>query len=202
MTVFLALSLVLPAGVRSSPDSTQLVHRFQETGYGLTVESETNGSALGAFYWFEITTNVRGLVQGKILNIAEGLPLVDTWTGRVYETSSSNLVLLPVIGGMTYHPFEGKIANNFSPLLVLGLGPTLILDLAEEGKFLDQWRHMESRVYPGGFAGIGVELPIGGRSFMTVIVGYDILPMGRTVDGRKHFSGTVLKFMYGRRTKR
>ncbi|MFQ6615596.1 MAG: hypothetical protein ACE5HZ_02345 [Fidelibacterota bacterium] len=179
-----------------------MARNFREVTYGITVESESHGSALGGFYWFRLTPSFRGLVQGKILNVAEGLPLVDAWTGRVYETGGANLVLVPVIGGVTYHPFEGKIANNFSPLLILGLGPTLILDLAEEGTFFEQWGNMETRVYPGAFTGMGVELPIGARSFMTIILGYDILPMGKTVDGRKHFSGTVLKFMYGRRTKR
>lgn len=202
LKVLYALFVIIPPVLGSSPDSSSPALNFREYAYGLTVESESHGSAIGAFYSFRIKPALRGLVQAKILNVAEGLPLVDTWTRRVYETGSANLVLVPVTGGVTYHPFEGQIANNFSPLLVLGLGPTFILNLAEERNFFDQWRHMETRVYPGAFGGVGVELPIGAGSFMTVILGYDFLPMGRPVDGREHYSGTVLKFMFGRRSWR
>lgn len=196
------LPLVIPMFLRSSPDSLGIGQRFREHAYGVSIESESHGSALGAFYSIRVGPMMKVLVHAKILNIAEGLPLVDTWTGRVFETGGANLVLLPLIGGITYHPFEGKIANNFSPLMAFGLGPTLILDLAEIGDFFDQWRNMESRIHAGAFGGVGVEIPVGASSFMTVMLGYDYLPMGRTVDGRTHYSGTVLKFMYGRRWRR
>lgn len=202
LTIFVVLSLLVPPFLRPSADTSGGGRGISEYAYGLTLESESHGSALGAFYSFFFTSSVRGLVQGKVLNVAEGLPVVDAWTGRIYETGGTNLVLVPIVAGITYHPFEGRIANNFSPLVAVGLGPTLILNLAEEGGFFDQWRNVETRFYGGAFAGAGVEIPIRARSFMTIILGYDFLPMGRSVDGREHYSGTVLKFMFGRSSRR
>ncbi|MFQ6673618.1 MAG: hypothetical protein ACE5GH_02390 [Fidelibacterota bacterium] len=179
----------------ASPDSLT----WQESpvrSYGFSIESESRGSAVGAFYSLNLGEKFQGFIAGKILKVSEGLPVIDPWTGAVRSTGSSNLALIPLIGGAKYHPFVGEIANNFSPFVAVGVGPTVILDFPEKS---DQRKNLRTHLYIGAFAGVGVDFLMSASTYFSLALGYDFLPMGRTVDNRRHYNGTVLKFMFGKR---
>ena len=186
---------------------TPLGYTISKASFGLSLEAQRHGSALGGFYAVGMRNKFQVFAQGKILNIVGDteFPVVDWYTGWVYKTKGKNLILLPVTGGFKFHPFIGQIANNFSPLLMVSAGPTFVLDLKENVGFVEQWKNLHTTVTFGAFVGIGIDFLVGANSYFGIILGYDVLPMSlsmdRVVDERRDYSGTVLKFMFGRRQR-
>lgn len=200
--VLLYSSILFLPTVRLTP---QLAPGFNiyEPSYGFSIESESHGSALGSFYTFGIAHKFQLSIHGKLIDIVgkDEFPVYDWYSGQYYKVNTKNLLLLPVFGGVKYHPFVGQIANNFSPFVMLTAGPIVILDLPERGGFLEQWKKLQTMVNGGAFIGFGCDFLIRAGSYMAIVFGYDFLPMGQTVDGRKNYSGTVVKFMIGLKRK-
>lgn len=171
--------------------------------YGLSLESQSHGSAFGGFYSFPIKKKIQAFFQGRILDIAgeAEYPVYDWYTGTYYKANTRNLLLLPVSAGVKFHPFLGKIANNFSPFAMFTAGPTVILDLPERAGFVEQWKNLHTMLSGGAFIGIGLDFFVRPGSFMGMVIGYDYLPMGREVDGRRDYSGMIIKFLIGKRRK-
>lgn len=201
--VVLIVFLIFPSIIQAFAD-TSGGFRIRGSSYGFSLESESHGSALGGFYSFGVRSKLQVFLQGRILDVAgeAEYPVYDYYYGRWYKTKSSvNLFLLPLFGGLKFHPFEGKIANNFSPFLMCTAGPTVILDLPEGQGFIEQWKSLNTMFTIGGFIGIGIDFMIQSTTYASIVFGYDFLPMGREVDGHKDYSGNVIKFMIGRKRR-
>jgi len=122
-------------------------------------------------------------------------PLYDPYTGRFLTRNSVSLVLFPLFGTLNYYPFEGKIANNFSPFICTKIGPVLVLDGDEETeKFLERWSSPKSSFSYGGNVGIGVEFRNPGRINYNIELSYDYLPLGKTIDTYDSVNGIILSF--------
>ena len=125
----------------------------------------------------------------------EEIPSYNYYTGQYENTNTVSLVIFPLFGTLNYYPFEGKIANNFSPYISIKLGPVLVLDAdANIKSFTNRWFNAESKFTYGGNIGVGVEFRQPGKVHYSVEFSYDIIPLNSTIGNYNNLNGTVLSF--------
>ena len=140
---------------------------------------------------FKIGTTLRWLD----IRPAEEIPYWDYYTGRYVNNNTISLVIFPLFGTLSYFPFEGKIANNFSPYLSAKIGPVLVLDADESiNSFFKRWTKANSSITYGGNIAIGVEFRQPGRLHYSIEFSYDLIPFSKSIDNYNNLNGTVLSF--------
>lgn len=170
---------------------------------GFSLETGDFGSGLSVFFSRPFNTNFQLFGQFKMMDVTgeAEMPVIDYWSGFVYKANPFNLWLMPAFAGIKYHPFIGRIANNFSPYAMFAAGPVLIVDVPEYGKFSQKIRNTES-TYNGGFVlGAGIDFMMQPGRVLSLFMGYDHIRVGDVVPGRKYYGGTVFKIMVGRKLK-
>ena len=111
--------------------------------------------------------------------------------------------MIPVFGTVKWLPFEGKIANNFSPFVALKLGPVLAVDGKEEfQKWSKRWGKASTITTYGGQIVFGILFLQRGGSSISPSIGYEFLPMGSEVDGRNNYSGAAINITFNMSPKR
>ncbi len=185
MKKLLLLLVVLSSASAQYKDKTQ--------GFGFNMG--TRGTGLVYSVIWTVKQGFQTGVEGRIYDIKnEGeFPVYDYYTGTTQNVDDKALVLFPVMGMVKYFPFEGKIANNFSSFLSLKLGPVFSLDGKEnEDSFKNRWGKAATGVTAGGNLALGVDFRYMGGMVISASMGYDILPMGKEIDGQSHYSGLLL----------
>lgn len=175
--------------ILSLPLRAQMVDR--QKGFGFNVGSQ--GSGFMFDYIWEISPQYQLSVEGRFYDIRgeSELPVFD-YRGRPYTIAPKHLVMIPLLGGGKYFPFSGQIANNFAPFTTVKIGPAVVIDGREEGSFLDRWRKADVFLTLGGFAGVGVDFLNPSKLIISASAGYDILPMGKEVDGQENYNGLLI----------
>ena len=125
----------------------------------------------------------------------------NNFNGQWETIGGVSLFMLPIFIGGNYFPFNGKIENNFSPFLTLRSGAVLSFDGKEYGSFKDRWENPDSQITPGGFIGAGVEFKMVGLNSVSVMFGYELLPLKREFDGIDDYSGQLIHISFNRRKK-
>ena len=113
--------------------------------------------------------------------------------------------MFPIYAKVRYLPFEGKIANNFSPFVELKLGPNIAIDGDEDSrKFKNRWKNAPSYTSYGGQIVFGVAFLQMSGAIISPSIGYEFLPMGRSIDGRSNYDGTTMNvtFTFGNSRRR
>ena len=174
-------------------------------GYG-QVNSTKHGVGLnvadrgaGIFYHRHIKSyeNIKLGATIRWLDIrpSKEIPSYDPYRGRYINPNTVSLAIFPLFGTINYYPFEGKIANNFSPYISAKLGPILILDAdANIKSFFERWFNADSKFTYGGNIGIGVEFRQPGKVHYSVEFSYDIIPLSSAIGNYNDLNGTVLSF--------
>ena len=125
----------------------------------------------------------------------EEIPAYNYYTGRYENKNKISLAIFPLFGTINFYPFEGKIANNFSPYISAKFGPVLILDAdANIKSFSERWFNADSKFTYGGNIGIGVEFRQPGKYHYSVEFSYDLIPLSSAIDNYSNLNGTVLSF--------
>ena len=125
----------------------------------------------------------------------EEIPSYNYYTGRYENTNTVSLAIFPIFGAMNYYPFEGKIANNFSPFISAKIGPVLVLDADESiDSFSERWFNAKGKLTYGGNMAVGVEFRQPGKVHYSIEFSYDLIPFSSTIDGYNNLNGTVLSF--------
>ncbi len=125
----------------------------------------------------------------------EEIPSYNYYTGQYENTNTVSLAIFPLFGTINYYPFEGKIANNFSPYISAKLGPILILDADETIRsFSKRWINANGSFTYGGNIAIGVEFRQPGKVHYSIEFSYDLIPLSSTIDNYNNLNGTVLSF--------
>ncbi|MBT3478820.1 MAG: hypothetical protein HOA15_09490 [Candidatus Marinimicrobia bacterium] len=125
------------------------------------------------------------------------LPVYDPYTGNSYNVGDKALFMIPIYGTMKWFPFEGKIANNFSPFVAVKLGPVLAVDGNEEYRsFKSRWRKASTLGTYGGQIVFGVQFLKMGGGAITPSIGYEFIPMGEEVDGRDNYNGMAINISF------
>lgn len=195
--------IVLNAGLYPISLTSAPLFGISKQSYGFTLGTADQGFSIGGFYELQVSRKFQANFQASLFNVAgeSEFPVYDRYTGITYKVGEKNLLLVPLFGGVKYHPFIDQIANNFSPLIMAGLGPIIILNTPEEGNFFERWNNVSTSVSFGGFLYGGVEIYLSSNSTAAVTMGYNIFPMGGKVDGETNYDGLIFKFMFGKRLK-
>ena len=174
-------------------------------GYG-QISSAKNGVGLnvgdrgaGIFYHRNIKSyNVFKLgatIRWLDIRPPEEIPTYNYYTGRYENKNTVSLAIFPLFGTINFYPFEGKIANNFSPYISAKFGLVLVLDAdATVNSFSDRWFNADSKFTYGGNIGIGVEFRQPGKYHYSVDFSYDLIPLNNSIDNYSNLNGTVLSF--------
>jgi hypothetical protein len=125
------------------------------------------------------------------------LPGYNQFTGQTLNVGDKALFMVPLFGTVRWLPFEGKIANNFSPFAEMKLGPILAVDGDEDTrKFSNRWGKAGTIMTYGIQVAFGVDFLQMGGSAISPSIGYEYLPMGKEVDGRTNYNGTVVNITF------
>ena len=153
----------------------------------------------GLFYHQNIksfnSTKIGATVRWFDIRPPDEIPSYNYYTGQYENKNKISLVIFPIFGTVNIYPFEGKIANNFSPFISAKLGPILVLDAdASINSFSERWFNADSKFTYGGNVGIGVEFRQPGKLHYSVEFSYDLIPLSDTIDNYTNLNGTVLSF--------
>ena len=169
-------------------------------GAGLDVGSRGSGIFLNYLYGnnkknIDIIGEVRYFdIKGETESI-----VYDNWTNQYITISGQNLLFIPALVGFNYHPFAGKIANNFSPFVTLRGGLNLSIDGREgDGSYKKIWRKAETQWSPIAFFGGGVEFRWYNQSSVALHIGADIIKLKKEADQKKDYSGLLIHISFNR----
>ena len=90
---------------------------------------------------------------------------------------------------------------QIAPVASLGSYPALSIDGKETGTFRERWKSPDTQISPGGFFGIGIDFKLVGQSSVSVMVGLEVLPMNKKIDGMDDYSGRLIHISFNRRSK-
>ena len=171
--------------------------QINSTKHGVGLNIGDRGA--GIFYHRHIKSyeNIKLGVTIRWLDIRppEEIPSYNYYTGRYENINTVSLAIFPLFGTINYYPFEGKIANNFSPYISIKLGPVLVLDAEANIKsFTNRWFNADSKFAYGGNIGVGLEFRQPGKVHYSVEFSYDLIPLNSTIDNYDNLNGTVLSF--------
>ena len=106
---------------------------------------EKNFDLVGEIRYFDIKGDTESIVY-------------DYWTNQYVTISGQNLLFIPMLVGFNYHPFAGKIANNFSPFITFRGGLNFSIDGKEgNGSYKETWIKADTQWSTAGFIGGGIE---------------------------------------------
>lgn len=174
-------------------------------GYG-QISSAKHGAGLnvgdrgaGIFYHRHIKSyeniKIGTTIRWFDIRPPEEIPSYNYYTGQYENKNTISLAIFPLFGTINFYPFEGKIANNFSPYISAKLGPVLVIDAdANIKSFSERWFNADSKFTYGGNIGIGVEFRQPGKFHYSVEFSYDLIPLSSVIGNYSNLNGTVLSF--------
>ncbi len=171
--------------------------QISSTKYGVGLNIGDRGA--GIFYHRHIKSyesiKIGTTIRWLDIRPPKEIPSYNYYTGRYENTNTVSLAIFPLFGTINYYPFEGKIANNFSPYVSAKLGPVLVLDADESIKsFSKRWFNADSKFTYGGNIAVGVEFRQPGKVHYSIEFSYDLIPLSSTIGNYANLNGTVLSF--------
>ena len=166
---------------------------------GIGMTTGTRGSGIHFILSGQLKENLFYGFEARYYDIKNEteIPVYNQYTGQYINVGDKALILLPVYATMRWLPFEGKIANNFSPFVQVKGGPLLAIDGNEEyRKFNKRWRKAPTFTSYGAQIVIGVSFLQMGGSSISPSIGFEFLPMGQTVDDKKQYGGTTINITW------
>jgi hypothetical protein len=175
------------------------------SGYSYAIDNKfsiglnigTQGSGVNFNYNNKLANNFAYGATIRFFDIraTDELLVYDYYTGTYRAKNQVSLIMFPVFGTGSYYPFEGKIANNFSPFLRLSGGPIIVLDGDENiDSFAKRWKQAKSHIAYGGNIEFGVEFRMPGRVSFVAGIGFDYFPMPEEIDFHDDYSGMIIQF--------
>jgi len=171
--------------------------QINSTNHGVGLNIGDRGA--GAFYHKHIKSysfvKFGATIRWMDIRPSKEIPTYNYYTGQYENKNTVSLATFPLFGVINIYPFEGKIANNFSPFITAKAGPVLVLDADEEiDSFTKRWIKSNGTVTYGGNIGVGVEFRQQGKVHYSIEFSYDFIPLKNTIDYYDKLDGTVLSF--------
>ena len=173
--------------------------------YGAGIDIGSKGS--GFFFNYLIGNNAKNLdiiSEARYFDIKGDTEMYvyDYWTNQYTTISGQNLILMPILIGVNYHPFAGKIENNFSPFITFRGGTNFAIDGKEiNGSYKQKWSKAKTHWSPAGFVGGGIDFRWLNQSSMVLHIGYDILKLSQKADNVDDYSGLLIHIAFNRFNK-
>lgn len=185
------------------PVQAQLLPEQKDYFIGLLLGSASHGNLLGGYLTYPINRKYELFIQATMFDVVgeEEFSIFNPYTLSVEQTNVKNLNFLPIFAGFQFHPFKNMIYGNFSPFIVLGVGPLFAFDTEEEGTFTERWSNVDVSTHLGGLVGIGLQMGISSKSFATIAFGYGLIKLNKEIDDSSDYSGLVLQLMFAKKKK-
>ena len=175
---------------------------FSNNRYGAGLDIGSKGS--GFFFNYLIGNmdkNLDIVFEARYFDIKgeTEMYVYDYWTNQYTTISGQNLILMPFMVGVNYHPFAGQIANNFSPFITIRGGTTLAIDGEEDVTgYKQKWGNAKTHWSPAGFIGGGIEFRWYSQSSIAIHIGSDILKLSQKADEKDDYSGLLIHIAFNR----
>ena len=170
--------------------------------YGAGIDIGSKGSGFFFNYLIgNIEKNLDVVFEARYFDIKgeTEMYVYDYWTNQYTTISGQNLILMPFMVGVNYHPFAGEIANNFSPFITIRGGTTFAIDGKEgSGSYKQKWSKAETHWSPAGFVGTGIEFRWYNQTSVVLHIGSDILKLSQQADNRDDYSGLLIHIAFNR----
>ena len=181
-----------------------LLGQFDQAFNGFGLDIGSSGS--GIFITRQLTHSseiysLNGELRFYDIKADDETIVYDYYTGQYQSVGGKSLFMMPLLIGANYYPFTGKIENNFSPFITARAGAVLTVDGKEFGTFSERWKNPDTQISPGGFIGIGIDLKMVGQSFVSTMVGLELLPLNEQADGQNNYSGFLIHLSFNRRPR-
>jgi len=196
-----SLSLITLLMISYHPVHAQFLPEQKDYSIGLLLGSASHGNLLGGYLTYPINPKYELFIQANMFDVVgeEEFTIFNPYTYSVEQTNPKNLNFLPIFAGFQFHPFKNMIYGNFSPFIVVCVGPLFAFDTAEEGTFSERWNNVDVSTHLGGFIGVGLEMGISSKSFVTIAFGYDLFKLNKEIDDSSDYSGLVLQLMFAKK---
>ena len=186
--------------------SCYIFGNISNTRYGPGLDIGSKGS--GVFFNYLVGNNQKNLdllcelryfdIKGETESI-----VYDYWTNQYVTISGQNLILIPILVGVNYHPFAGQIANNFSPFITIRGGTNLAIDGKEgDGSYKQKWSKAKTHWSMAGFIGVGIEFRWYNQSSIALHIGSDILKLSQKADEKDDYSGLLIHISFNKFIKK
>ncbi len=186
--------------------SCYIFGNISNTRYGPGLDIGSKGS--GVFFNYLVGNNQKNLdllcelryfdIKGETESI-----VYDYWTNQYVTISGQNLILIPILAGVNYHPFAGQIANNFSPFITFRGGTNLAIDGKEgDGSYKQKWSKAKTHWSMAGFIGAGIEFRWYNQSSIALHIGSDILKLSQKADEKDDYSGLLIHISFNKFIKK
>ena len=183
----LIIIMMISSSLYSQENSHNINFMFTNNGYGFGYESEKflkENLSIGADLRFY---DIR----------SDEYPGYDPFVNQYKIIGEKNITMLPLYLRLNYYPFQGKIANNFEPYLLVALGPMLSIDGDENIRsFSKRWSNAETQISPGGSIGIGINFNTSTSNTLAFGLGYDYLKVEEPIHDKKDYGGAFLYLKY------
>ena len=170
--------------------------------YGAGIDIGSKGSGFFFNYLIgNIEKNLDVVFEARYFDIKgeTEMYVYDYWTNQYTTISGQNLILMPFMVGVNYHPFAGEIANNFSPFITIRGGTTFAIDgKVGSGSYKQKWSKAETHWSPAGFVGAGIEFRWYNKTSVVLHIGSDILKLSQQADNRDDYSGLLIHIAFNR----
>ena len=171
--------------------------QISSTKHGIGLNIGDRGAGIFYHRSFKSYENIKLGTTIRWLDIRppEEIPSYNYYTGQYENKNTVSLAIFPLFGTINYYPFEGKIANNFSPYISIKIGPVLVIDADETNKsFSNRWLNANSKFTYGGNIAVGIEFRQPGKVHYSFEFSYDIIPLNSSIGNYSNLNGTVLSF--------
>jgi len=166
-----------------------------KNGMGLNIGDRGAGIFYHRHFKSFSKAKIGATIRWTDIRPSKEIPRYNYYTGTYENKNTVSLAIFPLFGTFNYYPFEGQIANNFSPFISLKAGPILVLDADEEvEKFIKRWSNPQGSLAYGGNIGVGIEFRQPGKYYYSIEFSYDLIQLSKTIDYYNDLNGTVLSF--------
>ena len=171
-------------------------------GFGLDIGS----SGSGIFFTRQVIHDseyfsLNGEIRFYDIKASDETIVYNYYSGQYQSVGGKSLFMVPLFFGANYYMFNGKIENNFSPFITLRFGGVLSVNGKESGNFRQRWDNPDTQITPGAFLGAGIGFKMVGQTSVSVMIGYEVLPLYQEFDGMDDYSGRLIHISFNRRAK-
>ena len=166
-------------------------------GFGFTAGAWGSGFHFSSDW--EVSPTLFSGLEIRFIDIKNDgeMPAMNYYTGQYINVGDDALIMFPAYAKISYLPFEGMIANNFSPFIEFKLGANFAIDgKGSARKFRDRWKNPSTYISYGGQTVFGVYFPQPNGTAVSASIGYESLPLSQKIDGRNNYDGVTLYITY------